>query len=211
MPAWPIHLALANKLKPNNQSFLLGNILPDILDGHLITPSHTIDKNQSHFRINKKITPSLFIQENKDKLNNPLILGYLTHLLTDEFYNKYISKNHLIKKDNQIYVILNNQELMPKTKETLNIKWQELQKYSEKLNINQTPLTFDENTLNLLKDLPFKYTKEDITKTIKTINKIIKNPTSTNISYRLFTEKELDKLYENCYIYLKDCLNNLLN
>lgn len=213
MPAWNIHLALAHKLKPNNDDFALGNILPDVLDGYLITPSHITDKNQSHFRLNKQISPKLFIKTFKSKLDNPLILGYLTHLLTDNFYNEYTAKNHFITENNKTIILLSNKKTINKDTNTLIMKQQELNKYGQKLadkKLLGNPIQITNNTFKYLKILPFNYTNEDIHKTIKAINNIIQNkePKST-CNYQLFTEKELDELYDKCYEYLKNYLNKI--
>ena len=57
MPSWAIHLAVTTKLeqkinynKSNKNIFLLGNVLPDILNGHVIKNiSHIIPHKQAHF------------------------------------------------------------------------------------------------------------------------------------------------------------------
>ena len=85
MPSWPIHIAIAHKVNKKlnlNDDFILGSVLPDILDGYIIKSSNITDKNLSHFRINHKISLDYFLEKYHDKLNNPIVLGFLVHLIT---------------------------------------------------------------------------------------------------------------------------------
>ena len=64
MPSWPIHIAIAHKVNKKlnlNDDFILGSVLPDILDGYIIKSSNITDKNLSHFKRWK---------DNKQKLRN---------------------------------------------------------------------------------------------------------------------------------------------
>lgn len=207
MPAWTIHIALARKLKPNDDLFALGSILPDVLDGYLFPPSHIISKNTSHYRIDKKIHPESFVNANKNNLDNPIILGYLAHLLTDSFYNEYTAKHHFIKNGPKTLILLNNQKNAIKTPDTLRLKQREFAKYGHKLGqlgLLGNPLTISPKTFKCLHDLPFDYTKEDINMAVKIINSLINTPSPQNIPYKLFTEEELDQVYNACYQHLKD-------
>ena len=51
-----------------------------------------------------------FLKDYKDKLSNPLILGYYRHLLTDNFYNNEIYSNIWVQdnKHNIIGIKLKN-------------------------------------------------------------------------------------------------------
>ena len=65
MPSWPIHVALAHKFNKKlnlGDDFILGNVLPDVLDGFIFEPSNITDKNLSHFRINGRINYDLFLK-----------------------------------------------------------------------------------------------------------------------------------------------------
>lgn len=87
MPAGGIHLCVAKKLLKNFPNideylFLLGNIAPDSWRNSNST------KIGTHFQINKdgKSNYDYFYQKYKDKLNNPFVLGYFIHLLTDSYW-----------------------------------------------------------------------------------------------------------------------------
>ncbi len=217
MPSWPIHIALANKLNKKlklGDEFILGNVLPDVLDGYIFTPSNITDKNLSHYRTNRRIDYDLFLNENKNKLDNPIIFGYFVHLLVDKFYNNYTAINHFVKKDNDMYVLLNNNSMVKKDNNTLKMKQNEYIKYGEKLAYNNLLgkiINIENLSLNYLKDLnKFNYNFDDIKKTIALINKWVSNENIiTDIDYKIYTEEELDSLYNNCYIFVLDYLKKL--
>lgn len=103
MPSWAIHLNIAQKLsekmkEEDKQSFLLGNILPDVNVGHLVNPiSKKIPYSTTHcakmltFSNEEKELPDYeeFIKQYKQIIKEPIVLGYLTHLMTDFYWNCY--------------------------------------------------------------------------------------------------------------------------
>lgn len=216
MPSWPIHIALAHKLNKQlklNDDFILGNIMPDVLDGYVIKPSNKTEKKQSHYYSNKKINPENFVKENKNELHNPIILGYLIHLLTDKFYNEETAK-HFINENNNLYVVLNDNTKAPKNLETFGMKHQDLDKYGKMLaqnNLLGNKIILNNNTFNNIKHLKqFNYNTSDIENTIKIINDWIYNKINiANKDYKLYSQKELDEIYENCYQYILNYLKNL--
>jgi len=217
MPSWPIHIALANKLNKKfklNDEFILGNVLPDVLDGYVFAPSNITDKNFSHYRTNNKIDCDLFLNQNKDKLNNPFILGFFTHLLVDWFYNSYTAKNHFVKKDDGYYVLLNNKQLVQKSSDTLFMKQNEYKKYGSMLSESKllgTPINFDNLSLENLKDLVnFNYSASDMLKATNVMNEWINNKVAIpDFDYNIYTKEELDKVYDECYKFVLDYLNKL--
>lgn len=109
MPTWGIHLAMANqinrKLNMEMNSFLLGNILPDVPNNYIVKNitnvipyevTHYININTDKY-INLPSFPdiNLFIDKYKDNLNNPLVIGYLVHLLTDLYWNTRFVNDYL--------------------------------------------------------------------------------------------------------------------
>lgn len=97
MPSHKIHIKLAqdiNKtLKLDNDSIMLGSVLPDL----------TIDKNHglSHFQYKDEYPYNLasadeFIKKYPN-MKDPISIGYIIHLLTDRFYNDYLYKNFRLK------------------------------------------------------------------------------------------------------------------
>ena len=110
MPSIAAHIIcaklIASKLKINDDDFIKGNILPDIIN---IPDSHRKIKG-THYYI-----PNIEFFLEKLDLNNNLQLGYLTHLLLDKYFledyiDKIINENevfysHIIYKE---YDILNS-------------------------------------------------------------------------------------------------------
>ena len=102
MPGWMMHLATANEiskqLQVDKNSFLFGNILPDVYNGYIVPNlSHKIEHKISHYDTKQKIQEKVyglpgvykFVEKNKEALdNNSVALGYLTHLMTDYYWNK---------------------------------------------------------------------------------------------------------------------------
>ena len=72
-------------------------------------------------------------------------------------------------------------------------------------------LSFNEQTLENLKDLDiFTYTEHDISETIDFLNKWIMNETDEyDVPYKLYTEEELDKLFDSCFKFTTSYLQKL--
>ena len=101
MPTHKMHMAIANEvnkyLKLDNDMILIGSVLPDL----------TIDKRHktSHFKngeegIEGTANPYKFLIKYKKHLNNPVMVGYLIHLLTDRYFNSYVFQNFYIYDEN---------------------------------------------------------------------------------------------------------------
>ena len=213
MPSWPIHIGIANKLNETlklGDDFILGNIMPDVLDGYLIKTSNVTNKNQSHFRTLERIKIANFLNDYKGKLDNPIILGYLVHLVTDKYYNNYTLRNHFYDEN---HVILNDNTLANKDLTTLKMKQREYIKYGNYLAANKKlgkNISINDKTLDNLKDLPFNYEKKEIDDTLNLINKWINNEMAIeNHEYKLYTFNELDRVYHGCINYLLFYLEKL--
>lgn len=109
MPAWGIHLAVAQKvnetLKLPVNDFFLGNVLPDVPNGYIVKniihlksydDTHYIPVDSDNY-VNLPKLPdyNLFINKYKDKLYKPMVLGYLAHLMTDYYFNKEIINKYI--------------------------------------------------------------------------------------------------------------------
>ena len=224
MPSWPIHLAMANKLNKKlnlSNDFIIGNILPDVLNGYeLENPSSIIDSSITHYRLQQatkkyKIDTEYFINQYKKELNNDVIIGYLVHLITDSYYNTYTHKHHIIIKDNERLTILKDGSILnDETVTPWQIKQNDFKIYGQKvindkkignvINKNNTTL---ENIIKI-KECPL--TDEDLNKAIYKINKLINSQTKYNKeNYQMFTEEELEQLFEDCYDYIIQYLNKI--
>mgnify|MGYP005874198735 CR=1 FL=1 len=111
MPSWKIHVYIGNKirkeLKVNRKYFMIGNLLPD-QDRYNIKNlkknipryiTHFINKDECKIGINLPNYEKMY-SKYQNKFKNPVLLGYLVHLLTDYYFNNYIYENYFIKDDN---------------------------------------------------------------------------------------------------------------
>ena len=196
MPSWPIHLKIASKINKDD-NFLLGNVLPDIYSGYIVEGvSKNVDSKVAHFRDGKKINVQSFLEKYKDKLDDKLILGYLTHLLADEHYNEYVMHKYPHKDG---CAIINNE--MVQKKDLIKMKHHDLKVYDNKI-LKEMKFNIDfkniKNTLNINND--------DLIKTIDYINSL--KPDDDVEDYKIFSEEELDMLYESCLEKIREYLKS---
>ena len=51
-----------------------------------------------HEKVLERLTnPDKFVEKYRDKIDNPILVGYLIHILTDRFYNEYFLKRRVRK------------------------------------------------------------------------------------------------------------------
>lgn len=97
MPSHKIHIKIAqdiNKtLKLDNDSIMLGSVLPDLT----ITKNHGL----SHFQYKDEYPYNLANAEEFAKkypyMKDDISIGYIIHLLTDRFYNDWFYNNYKLK------------------------------------------------------------------------------------------------------------------
>ena len=155
-----------------------------------------------------------FINKYKDKLDNPVMIGYLIHLLTDRFYNNYFFKNHCLfnENDKPYSVKLKNGKIKTPIKKYKHSdfgkydKWLLKHKFIEKFN--------DIKCLNNVIDLSVgNFDKNKLLDYIKKANKEFDNPKLYKINSRLFyttlNKKELDNMFDNCCKYILEYINKL--
>lgn len=101
MPTHKMHMFIASEvnkhLKLDNDKVMIGSVLPDL----------TIDKRHraSHFKngeegVSGTANPYKFLLKYKKDLVNPVMVGYLIHLLTDRYFNSYVFQNYYIYDEN---------------------------------------------------------------------------------------------------------------
>lgn len=86
MPSSTIHICVALKIarkKKLKNEFIIGNIAPDSWRNN-----NEISRKKSHFS-NRNEDYIAFFKKYKKNINNPFVLGYLTHLMTDFYYRNY--------------------------------------------------------------------------------------------------------------------------
>lgn len=219
MPSWPIHIALANRLKNQyhlTDDFVLGNIMPDATNGFIIQNlSIIIAHAKTHYNLEGPGKPpknniNAFLEDYLDKLDNPIILGSYIHLLTDNFYNEYFYKTHV---DDKKVAILNdgskNSSVTP-----WKLKQEEFRKYGLSLayhNQMGEEIKKTKQTEKYVRDLVYTLSREDIDIIIDKVNSFITKDTKRKPNYKMFTQQELDQLLEDCYQYLIPIMDSIIN
>ncbi len=221
MPTWPVHLKIANKLaKKHNytEDFIIGNVLPDTMNGFVISsPSNIFHHSITHYSEKTdfgvpKINIDKFLEENKHKLKNELILGTYSHLLADFCFNKYTMEKHTIQKEDRLVPILNNGDKGEKSA-TMHIKHEDFRILGETFIRNKEigeKINITKDTLDLSKDLNYEITKEDILKTVDKVNELVDLDTKEE-EYTMFTEKELADLFNSTLEYIDKKINEINN
>ncbi len=213
MPSWPIHLALANKINKNlnlGDEFILGNVMPDILDGYAIdSPSTITKKHETHFRRpgDGHVDITKFLETYKEEMHNPLVLGYLSHIMADNYFNTYTYTHHVSCNNKQKTIILKDGTIIKNYQgKPYLIKQSDFKIFDRKLiNENLLPTINMITPNNPIKECPI--TDKDIQKTILKINNLANEKEKYDKNnYQMFTEEELQQVFDDCY---KEILNKL--
>lgn len=215
MPSHKIHLTIANEvnkvLKLDNDSIMLGSVMPDLVNSN----NHGV----SHYQIegsyeDELANPDKFVREYKEKLNNPIIMGYLIHILTDRYYNNYFFKNYCIFNDDghQIKVKLKNGKFGFPIKK---YKQSEFGKYDKYLLKKHLVKKFDSVECVLkVKDLSVaQFNIDYLKKYIENANKEVDKPKlykiRSSIFYKVLSKKELDNMFNECCKYIIEYINSI--
>lgn len=231
MPSWIVHLATATKIsekinvdiiKKDLNSFLIGNLIADaerhvIKDFSVCVPYH-ISHFSEFIKIDGKIEelPNIdkFLESYKDKLSNPVVLGYLTHLLTDYYWNTTTYHRYSLrdKDGNAIGFILNDgTKIECSIKERSRLKHGDFALFENYIITQKEYIVpkYDKNTIKKLreiKEIPF--CESDIDKIINYV-KIKSNEKSINGEYKVFIKEQILKDYEGSINFIVDFLNKL--
>lgn len=222
MPSWSIHLKIGKelnkKLKIDENKFMFGSLIPDT------DSDWKLGRFNAHYYGNLKfpkcpfenmIDLNSFLLDYKDKMRDPMIIGYYCHLLTDNYYNEYIYYNKWIQdKDNNIIGIrkIDNEiiDVSNDYKLTGKYKHRDLELYGKRL-FKDENIFIPNNVDNIINSLPLLkdefITKENVIKRIHYLNneffdfnEITKD--EYNKKYELFTKEELDNLLNDCIEYV---------
>ncbi len=227
MPSWVIHLATANeickKINIDKNNFFIGNMIPDA-ERHVVKDfSVFVPYNISHFSEielidgGKEVLPNInkFLSKYNDYLLNPIVLGYLTHLLTDYFWNKTAYARYTIRDINGECVGLklnNNTNINCDRRERTYIKQKDFSVFEESiLETKKCELPVFENSImkniKLIEEISFN--ESDICKIIEYLNiKFSKNNeiTTHETEYKLFTKEQIENDYINSIDFILDFL-----
>jgi len=225
MASWSIHLTIAKelnkKLKLDEDSFFFGNLIPDV------DRNCKINRFTAHYYNEKLPFPKCpkalmididtFINDYKDNINNPLILGYYCHLLIDNYYNNIVCSNYWIQnnkheiigvklKSGKVKKIKSHDTILKKYKHSdFELYGCYLFKYIELPTIKK-----EKEILKNIKYLKNKlYTKELVKQRINYLengfiefNKLSLKEKIFKHNYKMFTKDKLDIILEECIYYI---------
>ncbi len=225
MPSWTMHIVTANmlneELNVEKNSFLIGNVIPDAQRWVVDNLSYYVEYDISHYGHRQfvngmnVILPNVnkFVENYKYKLDNPLILGYLTHLLTDYYWNNLTYSKHWFSVDSSkpMGTILKTGERFLCDEDTMRIQKQDdfanfckylLSKYDI-----QMP-SFSDKIIDNLSDMKeILATKDDVYKIINHLDMLKKSkgefikPQRYN-TFKLFEKQEFIDNLQNCKNYI---------
>lgn len=219
MPTWGMHLATAKKVSEKIEindynSFLIGNIITDVNNGYVIpniekkilhksTHYYTEEKDKE---TDKKIYYDIqkFMQDNKENLKNPIVLGYITHLLTDLYWNDLTYAKHGVYNETGklIGIKLNNgKELIANGEERRKTKINDFKIFTNYIyakNLIDIP-QYSEEIYDMAKVIDaISVTKKDIEKVIKYLNIAKKGLDLSKMNYKIFTQDEMMENIDMC-------------
>lgn len=208
MPSAAIHMSVAKKinriLKKDEFEFLIGNIAPDCWRHSLL---HS-DKYKSHFSCDTTINGMKtkienyeeFIEKYKDNLNDSFTLGYLTHLMTDNYWKKNVTIRYQKMIDDELAIKTKDNKYFFGTKEGI-------KKY---LHINNEIATINITKHNRLKPIIMEKNIEcnieeiDLSGLIKTIEHI------NNVNFKKNTEESTIYNMEDLYEDIEKCADFII-
>ena len=216
MPTHKIHLTVAkkvnNKINMDLDSIMLGSVLPDICENK--------DHSISHYQVGEKdleglANPDKFVEKYRSKMDNPIFVGYLVHILTDRFYNEYFFRHFYIydKDDNGIGLYLRGKKKLLDGKTRKDLKHREMNIYDKWLINHGYVCKFNDlKCIDNVTDIDeATFDKEKLKNYIISSNKDVDR---INIfskicfyNYKITDKPELDKIFNNCINYILDYLN----
>ncbi len=213
MPSWSIHIALAHKLKKKfnfSDDFVIGNVLPDATNGFVIRDiSHTVRHATTHYNFMGPGKPpkndiNAFLSVYHLALDNPLILGSLIHLLTDNFYNDYTLQKHMKVMNGKRVAILKDGSIDDKVT-PWRLKQEDFRRFGDYLIYQKrvgSTIKCSDQTMHFCEDLTYPLTSEDLVLICDKINSIVNKDVKKIPTYRMFQEEEFLILFDQCYEYL---------
>lgn len=226
MPNWGEHLLIANKIlgkiKIDENLFIFGNILPDVQDGYLVKGISNIrpheinhyDLNNGKYSPNNKKGYEVFYEKYFDKMDNPIVIGYLSHLITDALWNDTFYNKKCLKENDKIIGFINkNGELIKAEKKELRrYKQEEFRKFqyyiykNHDMKLPEFSLDISKNA-NIIENININ--DEDVKKVVEYINETKKDAINHRQETQIFTIGELEKQIDKTVDFVNDFLKHM--
>ena len=228
MPSWGIHLGIANKLSQKIKNidknlFIYGNVVPDINNGYVVKNiSKIISHKITHYDGEKDFKGyRKFYIKYINHIKNPVVLGSLTHLMTDYYFNSITySKKAIWENGKVVGLKLNTGKELKCDKETVRkMKVNDFKIFADYIYKSHelSNIKYDEKMLSINPIVEeFDISKEDAEKTIEYVNSYIENKKNIidkceNNKYQLFTQNEMEEISESCVKFILDFLDKINN
>lgn len=200
-----IYLAIAkvvnDSLNMDKDSVLIGSVLPTI--------------HKSSNRSKTLTNPDEFVLRYQPKLDNPVMMGYLIHLLIDKFYNSYILKEFYVydESNNIIGMKLKGKDKLIPMSERNRLRTREFEIYDKwLLNHKFIPTISGFDCLNNIIDIEdsmYNRTKIQvfIVETNKEVTKFRLFSAFARYNYKITDQKTLNTLFNECASYILDYIH----
>ena len=184
MPSWNMHLAHAERIlesEPleslgitNANTFLFGNVVPDIYVGYVVQPvTHKIAYKDTHFADPSFVpTPDasmLYQQYMRGKAVDDLTLGAWTHLICDHYYN--LRTNEYIARIG-----------VEPGEQTRIRKQADFDLYGRTLEISHGPRLSDEVITHCAQFAQYPIYESDVVQTVRVIDEIVRKNAEEHLS-----------------------------
>jgi len=209
MPSAVIHICVAKnilkKKKINEFPFILGNVAPDSWRNN-----NEQSRDKTHFSddgVFKNENYIAFYNKYQKNLNNPFVLGYLTHLMTDFYYRKNVNNRVMVTINGENTIMkLDGTPFLPASEHRMFFYYNKVYLANQltnhfkikKININK--INNIENPIN-------EVNIDSIIKTISYLNKV--EIVDKIIPNEVFDFNETIKDIENCSNFVLNELNKL--
>ncbi len=205
MPRWGTHLLVANNILKKRKDiskneFLFGNILPDLQSGYLITDVSNISSHLlNHYKYDNGIPTYInFLNTYDGKLDNPMLLGYYSHLITDYYFNKWFKEKLVYDENRKVkgYKNNNNDIVLCTKDESTIAKQEDFKKFDYYLYENydiQTP-KYEENIVDIANNIKqIKIIGDDVKKVVKFLEEEKRIAMIEEKKLAVYKEEELKK------------------
>ncbi len=228
MPSWGIHLEIANTLSKKIENidknlFIFGNVVPDINNGYVVKDiSKIISHKITHYDGEKdfKGYRKFYIKYIND-VKNPVVLGSLTHLMTDYYFNNITYSKKAIWENGKVVGLKLNtgKEIKCDKEKVRKMKVNDFKIFADYIYKSHklSNIKYDEKMLSINPIVEeFDISKEDAEKTIKYVNSYIENKKNIidkceNKEYQIFTQNEMEEISENCVDFISEFLEKINN
>lgn len=221
MPRWGTHLLVANNILKKRKDiskneFLFGNILPDLQSGYLITDVSNISSHVlNHYKYDNGIPTYInFLNAYDGKLDNSMLLGYYSHIITDYYFNKWFKERLVYDENMKVKGYKNNSnDIVLCTKDEATIaKQEDFKKFDYYLYENydiQMP-TYDESIIGIANEVKQIHIIGDDVKKVVAFLEEEKVAAKTNKrKLDIYKEEELEEEIEKVTDIILELLDKL--